>query len=36
MLVSGGTKGTSTKLYCLPVDTDSLYLQFKLTIWALS
>jgi len=29
-------KGASTKLDCLPVGCDSLHLQFKLTIWALS
>jgi len=36
MLVYHWTKGTSTKLDCLPFGSDLLYLQFKLIIWALS
>ena len=36
MLVYRWTKATSQKLECLRVGSDSLHLQFELTIWALS
>jgi len=36
MLVYRWTKATSQKLECPRVGSDSLHLQFKLTIWALS